>query len=279
MPPAPPLRVPIPQVQAQTPPPVAPIPAIARNPVPVPAPPGGAGVHAAPLPPAVPPIPQAGLFSQIHQAPDVQPPRHAAPEPPAGVVSQIHQAAAGTPPQASPPFEGFFSQIHQPPSPAPVPPYRTAPEADPLEALRPRVTFQDLTGNNDGSEASLDSALETLLKSGPPIDFSQAAPPPFFMPAADGEKPPAPFPLGHAGDGKGVFSPDFAETGVDNYLADLTNNARGTVPDAVFQTPLKPQAPPPPVRDVIPDLPDDKPKERASGDDSDFLKMFPGVGG
>ena len=243
--------------------------------VPAPAPSGEDGVSAAQLPPAVPPV---GLISQIHQTPGI--PAAKPPVPPPGeVISQIHQSAAGTPPPPSPQLGGFFSQIHQPPSTAPVPPYRTAPEAEPLEALRPRVTFQDLTGNNDGSEASLDSALETLLKSGPPIDFSQAAPPPFFMPAADGEKPPAPFPLGHAGDGKGVFSPDFAETGVDNYLTDLTNNARGTVPDAVFQTPLKPQAPPPPVRDVIPDLPDDKPKERASGDDSDFLKMFPGVGG
>ena len=148
---------------------------------------------------------------------------------------------------------------------------------------RTRVTFQDLTDRIDGSEASLDNALEALLKSGPPIDFSPpppATPPPFFIPPPEEEQAPLPFTLEHAGgdDGeKDVLSPNLAEIMGINYLANLVDNKPEAAPKAAPPTPLKPQVPP--AGGVMPNLPDDKPKESASGDDSDFLKMFPGVGG
>jgi hypothetical protein len=78
---------------------------------------------------------------------------------------------------------------------------------------------------------------------------------------------------------KDVLSPNLAEIMGINSLADLTNNAREAVPKTAPQTPAKPQVPPPPPAQIIPDLPDDQPKGPALGDDSDFLKMFPGVGG
>jgi hypothetical protein len=224
----------------------------------------------------------------------------------AETISQIHQAAAGTPPPPPPPrhsqFEGFFSQIHQSPSsltpslpaqgtelsdesPVLLPKSEAQPpnaNTGPLGGRRTdrsRVTFQDLTDKIDGSEASFDNALETLLKSGPPLDFSPpppATPPPFFILPPDEE-----FTLEHAGgDGpeKDVLSPNLAEIMGINSLADLTNGAGEAVPKNVPQVPAKPQIPPL-AQDVIPDLPDEKPKRQALGDDSDFLKMFPGVGG
>jgi hypothetical protein len=136
-----------------------------------------------------------------------------------------------------------------------------------------------LTDGIDGSEASLDNALEALLKSGPPLDFSPpppATPPPFFIPPPDEG-----FTAGHAGgDGseKDVLSSDLTEFMGINSLADLADNARDAAPKTAPQTPLEPQVRPP-AQDIIPDLPDDKPKGRASDDDGDFLKMFPDVGG
>jgi hypothetical protein len=137
-----------------------------------------------------------------------------------------------------------------------------------------------LTDRIDGSDTSLDNALEALLKSGPPLDFSPpppATPPPFFIPPSDDE-----FTMGHdGGDGpkKDVLSPSLAGLMEIDSLADLTGNARKDASKIVPQTPFDPKIPPAPARHVMPDLPDDKPKGRASDDDSDFLKMFPGVGG
>jgi hypothetical protein len=150
------------------------------------APSGEIRVPEAPLPPSVP---QGGVFSQIHQTPGISVPQM--PPAPAETISQIHQPAAGTPPPQSPQGGGFFSQIHQSPSyPAPgigfseypssaLPQdggaYAPNPNAGFPDVQRtdsPRAAFQDLT---NVSEASLDNALEALLRSGPPLDFS---PPP-----------------------------------------------------------------------------------------------------
>jgi hypothetical protein len=269
-------------------------------------------VAAPPLPRAVPPVPpapQAGLFSQIHQTPGISVP----PAPPlADAISQIHHAAAvpAPPSPPSPPQSGgFFSQIHKPSATPYRPAHAAEPSEEPLIAFpksgapspsganaephdrhsapppRSRVTFQDLTDRNDGSEAALGNALEALLKTGPPVDFAPpppATPPPFFIPAADEEEASLPFavePFGGDSPEKDVLPPNLAEIMGINSLADLSNNAGETVPKTAPQTPLKPQVPPPPARDVIPDLPEDKPNVRPLGDDNDFLKMFPGVGG
>jgi hypothetical protein len=236
----------------------------------------------------------------------------APPSPLTEVISQIHQAAAGTPPTPPPPspqLGGFFSQIHQsqPPAsqhpaegtetpekmPGDLPKFGTpsAPNANAGSAggqgtdrPRPRVTLQELTERIDGSEASLGSARDVLLKSGPPLDFTPpppATPPPSFMSLPDEEKSPLPFAVEHIGDGpekKDVLSPNLAEIMGISSLADLTDGARESAPKTAPQTPVKPQVPPP-FGQAIPDLPDDRPKGSALGDDSDFLKMFPGVGG
>jgi hypothetical protein len=147
---------------------------------------------------------------------------------------------------------------------------------------QPRITLQELTDKIDGSEASLDNALDALLKSGPPIDFSPpppATPPPFFISSADEEKSSLPPALGHTGGDVAeddILSPNLAEIMGINSLAELTNNAREAVPKTAPPTPVQPPVPPP--AQVIPDLPDDQPKGQALGDDSDFLKMFPGAG-
>jgi hypothetical protein len=176
----------------------------------------------------------------------------------------------------------------EPPAALPKPVVPAAPNAGAIDGKRtdrPRVTFQELTERVDGSEASLDNALEALLKSGPPLDFSPpppATPPPFFIPSPDEEQAPVSFTVGHSGGEdteKDVLSPNLAEIMGINSLADLTDNAINAVPKTVPQAPLKPQVPPPPAQDVIPGLPDDKPKGSALDDDNGFLKMFPGAGG
>ena len=260
-----PARVPAPPAQVQVPP----LPPIAPS--------GGVRVPEAPLPPSVPPLPQA--------------------PPMAETISQIHQATAGTPPPPQAPQPGgFFSQIHQTPHPQPRPVPGNVFSGDPLSVLpksgmssapnanagfpgdqgtdRPSVTLQDLTDRIDGSEASLDNALGALLKSGPPLDFSKPTP-------ASEEPAPMPFTMRHANgevSKKDVLSPNLAELMGINSLADFTDNARAAAPQNLPQPPFKPQVPPP-AQDDIPDLPDDKPKGHAWDDDSDFLKMFPGVGG
>jgi hypothetical protein len=228
------------------------------------------------------------LFSQIHQTPSVPAPQPPAP-PLAEVISQIHQAA-DVPPPLSPQPGGFFSQIHQPeaaspkPVPSPIPNVNTGLyNGQTADRPQPPVTFQELTDKVDGSESSLGDALDMLLKSGPPLDFappSPAAPPPSFMPPPAEKEPPLLFTGERYDDDseKDVLSPNLAEIMGINSIADLTGNAREAAPKTVPQAPAKPQIPPPPAQ-VIPDLPDDQPKGSASGDDSDFLKMFPGVGG
>jgi hypothetical protein len=142
-----------------------------------------------------------------------------------------------------------------------------------------------LTEGIDESDASLGNALDVLLKSGPPLDFTPpppAMPPRSFISPADEGKSPLPFAVEHIGDDgadkKDVLSPNLAEIMGINSLADLTDNALETVPKTAPQTPVKPQIPPP-FGQAVPNMPDDRSKGPDSGDDSDFLKMFPGVGG